>query len=565
MRRPTRGRGALAAIALVALAAVLVVESAVVATGEETQRCRGELATIVGTSGDDVLRGTEERDVIWAGPGDDTVYGGRGSDVICGGPGSDLLRGGRGNDTILGGPGDEDRVYGDLGDDKLTGGPGDRDEVGGGLGIDLVNGGPGDEDLVHGDYGWDRMDGGPGRGDIASFATNVAGGRDAGVWASLRAGKARGDGRDKLFRFDAIEGSAFGDTLIGDGGANLLDGGAGDDILRGGGGQDTLIGGKGSDRCVGGPARESCGRERPLRASAYVEIARAPGGGGGMAIVGGGGRDEFTVAFDEDAGVFSLTAAKGVALGEGCTRPGADVTQASCDPEGPARWLMVDLGPGNDSLRLQGSFEEVGFVRLAGGRGNDTIHGSPEDDLIEAGPGSDRLYGGAGEDGLIGGLPGPTFLYGGPDGDLLAAGGGCAGGAIVGGPGRDNASFAETQGHPGLLYISLRHGKAWVDEVRRCRPVRLDRSVEDIEGSFDWDVLIGDARDNNLLGQPGRDRFYGGGGDDVIDARDGERDFVIQCGRKGRPEGRALVDPGDPAPSACAIRREGKPIHHLSG
>lgn len=553
------------AIGLALLLAAVLAAGVAAAPGDEPPRCRGEAATIVGTSDDDLLRGTEERDVIWAGPGDDTVYGGRGSDVICGGPGADLLRGGRGNDTILGGPGDEDRVYGDLGDDKLTGGPGDRDEVGGGLGIDLVSGGPGDEDLVHGDYGWDRMDGGPGRGDVASFATNVAGGRGAGVWASLRAGKARGDGRDKLFRFDAIEGSAFADTLIGDKGANLLDGGAGDDTLRGGGGQDTLVGGQGSDRCQGGPARESCGRERPPNASAYVEIARTSGGGGGLAIVGGGGRDEFTVAFDEDAGAFSLTAAKGVALGEGCTRPGADATQASCDPDGPARWLMADLGPGKDSLRLEGSFEEVGFVRVAGGRGDDTIHGSPEDDLIEAGPGSDRLYGGAGEDGLIGGLPGPTFLHGGPDGDLLAAGGGCAGGAIVGGPGRDNASFAETQGHPGLLFISLRHGKAWVDEVRGCRSVRLDRSVEDIEGSFDWDVLIGDARDNNLLGQPGRDRFYGGGGDDVIDARDGERDFSIQCGRGGRPEGRALVDPRDPAPSACAIRREGRPIHHLSG
>jgi Ca2+-binding RTX toxin-like protein len=538
---------------------------AVAASGDEPPRCRGEAATIVGTSDDDVLRGSEDADVIWAGPGDDVVHGGRGSDLICGGPGADLLHGGRGNDTILGGPGDEDRVYGDLGDDKLTGGPGDRDEVGGGLGIDLVSGGPGDEDLVHGDYGWDRMDGGPGRGDIASFATNVAGGRGAGVWASLRTGKARGDGRDKLFRFDAIQGSAFADTLIGDKGANLLDGGAGDDTLRGGGGGDTLVGGQGSDRCKGGPARESCGREGAPRASAYAEIARTPGGGGGLAIVGGGGRDQLTVAFDAAAGVFSLTAARGVALGEGCARPDADATRATCDPNGPARWLMVDLGPGRDSLRLEGSFDSVGFVRLAGGRGDDTIHGSPEDDLIEAGPGADRLHGGAGEDGLIGGLPGPTFLHGGPDGDLLAAGGGCAGGAIVGGPGRDNASFAETQGHPGLLFISLRHGKAWIDEVRRCRPVRLDRSIEDIEGSFDWDVLIGDRRDNNLLGQPGRDRFYGGGGKDVIDARDGDRDLAIQCGRRGRPEGVALVDPGDPAPTACARRRVGRPTHHLTG
>ena len=116
---------------------------------------------------------------------------------------------------------------------------------------------------------------------------------------------------------------------------------------------------------------------------------------------------------------------------------------------------MADLGPGDDSLRVEGSLAAAENVRIAGGLGNDTIHGGPEDDLIEAGRGSDHLYGGAGADGLIGGLPGPTYLYGGADGDLLAAGGGCAGGALVGGPGRDDASFAETQAHPGMLYISF--------------------------------------------------------------------------------------------------------------
>lgn len=553
----------MAGLALLALS--IAAQSVIASNGEpEAPRCRSQVATIVGTAGDDVLRGTEERDVIWGDHGDDTIYGERANDLICGGPGADTIHGGRGNDTIDGGAGEGDRVYGGLGDDKLGGGPGDRDEVGGDLGIDLVNGGPGDEDLVHGDYGWDRMDGGPGKGDIASFATSVAGGRGAGVWVSLKAGKARGDGRDKLFRFDSIEGSAFADTLIGDKGANRIGGGTGDDTLSGGGGRDSLIGGQGSDSCQGGPTRSSCGRERGPNASAYVEIARTPWGGGGLAIVGGDGPDRFSVAFDDASGVFALTAAKGIALGEGCGRPGADPAQAICDPAGPARWLMADLGPGNDSIRLEGSFAGVGQVRLAGGRGNDVLRGSPEDDLIEAGLGADRLYGGDGEDGLVGGLPGPTYLYGGAGGDLLAAGGGCAGGAIVGGAGRDNASFAETQGHPGLLYISLRHGKAWVDEIRGCRPLRLDRSVEDIEGSFDWDVLIGDGRDNNLLGQPGRDRFYGGGGDDVIDARDAGPDFVIQCGRDGRPEGRALVDPGDPATTACAKTKEGRPTHHLT-
>jgi hypothetical protein len=100
-------------------------------------------------------------------------------------------------------------VLGELGDDKLLGGPGNEDEVGGGLGIDILNGGPGNGDIVHGDYGYDRMSGGPGSGDIASFATDVAAGRGGGVWASLKAHKAFGDGHDRLFGFEDLEGSAF--------------------------------------------------------------------------------------------------------------------------------------------------------------------------------------------------------------------------------------------------------------------------------------------------------------------------------------------------------------------
>ena len=109
---------------------------------------------------------------------------------------------------------------------------------------------------------------------------------------------------------------------------------------------------------------------------------------------------------------------------------------------------------------VEGSLAAVGFVRIAGGLGNDTIKGGPEDDLIEAGFGADKLYGGAGSDGLIGSIPGPTFLYGGANGDLLAAGGGCAGGAIVGGPGKDDASFAETQAHPGPALRLLPPGQS---------------------------------------------------------------------------------------------------------
>jgi Ca2+-binding RTX toxin-like protein len=590
----------IAAIALLACAAaaLLVVTASGAETGA-TPMCDGKRATIVGTSGDDVIEGTERADVIWAGPGNDTVSGGLGNDIICGGAGDDLIRGGRGNDWLDGDAG-TDRVFGDLGDDHVGGGAGNRDEVSGGLGIDTVNGGPGNEDLVRGDYGYDRMDGGPGAGDIASFSTSVAGLKGSGVWASLPRHKAFGDGHDRLFRFESIEGSAFHDTLIGNAQSNVIMGGPGNDTIRGGGGRDTLNGGQGDDRCQGGPTRISCGKEPAPVGSGYITLDPDPEGGGGLQIVGGDGPDSLTVSFAEEevaakpsgsgksatasateaaapgggtpqtsapetttTGVFTVTAAAPLAAGEGCARAADDPKQVTCPAYGPGRWLMADLGPGNDSLAVEGSLEAVDFVRINGGDGNDTIHGGPEEDLIESGPGADHIYGGEGSDGLIGGLPGPTYIYGEGGGDLLAAGGGCAGGTLDGGPGEDDASFAETQAHPGTLYISLAQGWAWINAVKHCDKVRLPRSDEDLEGSFDNDVLIGDSRDNVLIGQPGVDSFFGRGGNDVIVAVDSVKDWYIQCGEKGRPEGIAIIDEIDPEPQDCAKVETSKPTAGL--
>ncbi len=594
-------RSRLAAIALLACAAAAFL--AVAASGAETgaaPMCDGHRATIVGTDGGDVIQGTDKADVIWGGPGDDTIYGGLGNDIICGGAGDDLIHGGRGNDFLFGDAG-TDRVFGDLGDDHVSGGGGDRDEVSGGLGIDTVSGGPGNEDLVRGDYGYDRMDGGPGKGDIASFSTAVAGRKGSGVWVSLPAHKALGDGHDRLFRFESIEGSAFHDTLIGDKHSNVIMGGPGNDTIRGGGGRDTLNGGQGTDHCQGGPIRISCGPEAPPKGSAYVTLDPNPAGGAGLQIVGGAGPDHFQVSLGEEeiakpieedskggksagAGpteaaanggkepappemitsyVFTVTAAAPLAAGEGCERTVGNPKQVTCPTLGPARWLMADLGPGNDGLTVEGSLEKVDFVRVNGGDGNDTIKGGPEEDLLQSGPGSDHLYGGEGSDGLIGGLPGPTYLYGEGGGDLLAAGGGCAGGTLDGGPGEDDASFAETQAHPGTLYISLAQGWAWIDAIKDCHKVRLAHD-EDLEGSFDNDVLIGDSGDNVLIGQPGVDSFFGRGGNDVIVAVDSVKDWYIQCGEKGHPEGTAIVDTIDPAPQDCAKVTVAKPTAGLN-
>jgi hypothetical protein len=260
------------------------------------------------------------------------------------------------------------------------------------------------------------------------------------------------------------------------------------------------------------------------------------------------GDDRLRIFFDAVHGSFTLASRRPVAIGAGCTRPGAGLARVLCHVDGPVRSLVADLGPGDDHLRLAGDLRPVGQVRVSGGAGDDVLFGSSEEDLLQAGSGADELHGAGGSDGLIGGIPGPDMLSGGPGGDLVSAGGACIGGSLIGGSGRDNASFAETPAHPGVLYASLDAGLAEVDAIRGCHRVRLARDLEDLEGSFDWDVLLGDRGPNLLHGQPGQDRFFGLGGDDVISAEDGEADFYISCGG-GRDE--LFDDTIDPPGKSC--------------
>ena len=82
--------------------------------------CTMDLTNIViGGNGN----GTQANDLILGSAGDDKLRGQGGNDCIVGGAGNDTLSGGNGNDIIIGGTGDDD-LDGGQNDDYLHGGDG---------------------------------------------------------------------------------------------------------------------------------------------------------------------------------------------------------------------------------------------------------------------------------------------------------------------------------------------------------------------------------------------------------------------------------------------------------
>ena len=114
---------------------------------------------ILGTSGSDILKGTNQRDIIIGYGGEDIIDSGAGDDCVSGNAGNDSIKLGAGNDVGDGGMGN-DQIDAGAGDDIVHGGSG-NDRLEAGDGNDFVYGEDGD-DVLTGANGNDTLDGGPG-------------------------------------------------------------------------------------------------------------------------------------------------------------------------------------------------------------------------------------------------------------------------------------------------------------------------------------------------------------------------------------------------------------------
>lgn len=191
-----------------------------------------------GTSGNDVLQGSDQADRLAGLGGDDSLNGHAGNDTLLGGAGRDEIYGGAGDNTIFGGA-DSDRIHGDEfvldfgprlgGDDRIYGGDG-NDMIEGGLGNDSSYGGDGNDMIL--DYGGLANSWG-GRGDDL-----ILGGE----------GTLRGDAGNDTVQGQTVFGGTGDDSVLGDSVASVLDAGLGNDTLTVlSQGNDRLTGGRGAD------------------------------------------------------------------------------------------------------------------------------------------------------------------------------------------------------------------------------------------------------------------------------------------------------------------------------
>jgi Ca2+-binding RTX toxin-like protein len=547
---------AMTRISLAALAALALMAAAWPATGAAAPSC-AEGPQIAGNT-------------YYGTPCDDTIRAPRSVTTIYGEGGNDALFGQRGNDTLYGGPGN-DRLFGGVGDDELHGGPGD-DRLSGGFGADSALDGEEGNDFVRGDATIDQIENTGGGVDTLSYATGVTPGffdhtgtseydglpaerEGRGAYINLEAGKGdnglapAGGGVDEEVDgagFEIVVGTAFPDYIVGTSTGQTIYGGGGADVILGHGGGDQVFGGDEGDYCETATATihecEFSGSEREVEPRDPGEVragVMAPQAGepAALYLTGSDGEDAITATYSGSAVSFADHGS-----------PVASFAVA----EPPDSIVLAGLD-GNDTIDASG-FPKITSLILLGGEGNDHLTGGETEDALVDGAGNDEVQAGAGDD-AVPNNDGSDGLHAGAGEDLFIDDAVCEGDLLDGGLDRDNANWANFDAAVSIDMAAGHAGLVGSGGQPSCASGSLTTlsELEDVEGTSDGDVMVGDAGSNQLLGRPGQDSYSAGAGDDSILANSGDTDLAINCGEGWDT---ALIDIptgsyADPSPVAC--------------
>jgi Ca2+-binding RTX toxin-like protein len=378
--------------------------------------------TRIGSIGDQTIRGGTGNDLLDGQQGDDRLFGGAGNDQLIGGLGADYMDGGAGNDTyavdnagdvvveLPGGGTDtvQSSITYTLGDTVenlvLTG----VDPIGGtGNALDNVLTGNGAANLLRGGAGNDTLDGGAG-------ADTLEGGAGNDIYVVDNAGdtvtEAAGEGTDEIrttlaayalgANVENLTGlSASGQTLTGNGDANIITGGGGNDVLDGGAGADTLIGGLGNDvyyvdagDTVSEAANAGIDEVRTGVASYALgaNVENLTGLSSAGQSLAGNGLDNVIIA---GSGNDSVEGGAGNDTMDG----GAGVDTLSYAGAGGGITFSLAFGTAQ-ATGGAGTDSAINFENLTGSAFADNLAGNGGDNVIDGGAGADQMAGGLGND-----------------------------------------------------------------------------------------------------------------------------------------------------------------------
>lgn len=503
---------------------------------------RGDLAAGKGTGGDaegDIYASIEN---LIGSAFADTLIGNAGVNRLEGGGGDDLLSGRGGADILIGGAGVDTTTYNlsaaavtvNLATGTGSGGDAEGDTLSGIENIlgtayaDTLIGDDNDNELTGG-VGPDKLFGGGGR-DTAAYRNS-----SAAVTINLASGTVSGGDAtgDTISSIENVVGSAYSDTLIGDGGANQFTGGFRGDIISGGGGSDTaryddssaaveisLTNGTASGGDANGDVLTSIenlvGSVFADRLIGNAGVNRLEGGagddlisgrGGADALIGGAGID--TTTYNASTAGVNVNLATGTGLGgdaQGDTLSGIENVIGSAyddtlTADGHANALTG--GNGIDTVSLAMSSAAVRVDLTAGiGTGGDA-----EGDTYAT---IENIVGSGFNDTLIG-TAGANVIEGGEGDDTLAGRQGAD--RLIGGGGIDTASYgSSTSVRVDLTNNNNTGGEAEGDFLS---------GIENIKGSPLDDTLIGSAGANIINGGKGDDLLSGRAGADTLNGDGG--------------------------------------------
>lgn len=501
--------------------------------------------TLLGKGGDDSLRGQNGDDLISGGEGDDTLNGGNGVDTLSyldevGSSGVTVsLETGTATDThgdsdeVSGfegvqGSWNEDTIVGDSADNQLVG-FGGADSLVGGDGHDSLTGGAGDDTLSGG-----------GNIDLADYSSD---GGASGINADLRVNlvvDTHGD-TDHLAGIDQVNGTKYGDRIIGGYGNTTLKGSGGADTLVGASGHENLFGGAGGDRVSGDAGNDTLqggdgvdtlsyaaetgtlGIVLDVRAQivsdthgdadtfAEFEVYEGSEQGdtlqaaaSGSQMLGAGGNDQLFGQEGQDsveggAGRDTLSGDAGADTIDG----GSETDTVDYSRETGTGAIQADLGLGTITDTHGDEDQVSGVENVIGTDRNDLIRGDDLANLLAGGDNHDQLYGMGGADSLQGGQGDDTIGAG--DGNDTLRGG--AGSDLLGGGNDDD-------------WITGDDGNDFLRAGPGDDSLEGGEGIDALTGSYGDDTLLGGGGNDSLAGSYGADQLNGQAGHDEIGGGD---------------------------------------------